>query len=282
MHIDHSDALVKFTIEGLFVICKRIHPASWVLGVPNVPIQHNLSIKIREITGDGTPNPIPPSDLPGLDLNRSIEIVPDVSTELTNYESPEFPNDHEDSRWIIDLESGKFHPHGVEARPVPNSDNPSARRHYKTNIFIAGGVLYTTYKTVLGYKRVRRQPPNDELVLGKVAVTVGLDLPRIGDGKFIKIRNVVAPTNEIALVQRPGVRYEVSLKHVCPDGTPPRPRPDFDLYYTILQARDGTRFDLVEHPPLPVIDLPSGGEEPQVCNAVLLGQTLQPPGETEA
>src|SRR5205085_1028762 len=99
---------------------------------------------------------------------------------------------------------------------------------------------------------------------------------------FVKIRNV-GSTNEVALRQEPGIRYEVNLKHVCPDHTPPVPVTDFALYYTILQAKDGTKFDFLEHPPrvVPPDEPPNSGTEPQVCSSILLGQNFQPPGVSE-
>jgi hypothetical protein len=299
MPLDHSEAFVKFTLEGLFVVCKndRIGPPNrWEIGLPTLPRlnPHDFSIKIYKITGDGTPELELESSAarpdPRLDVTRDIEVITNIESipaphlglsyyQAPNFDGPQNQGDPEDYRWIVDLEGRNFHNGAVEARTLPHPDHPDATRHYKAKVFIDGGILYTAHKSVERYKRVRHEPPQDELVLGKVALAAGIDLPRIRDDVFtFTVRNVGTSTG-ITLTQKPGIRYEVELKHVCPPGNP-GPVPDFVLFYLILKARDNTRFNILRIPPPGTPPLPGGfgGDEPQVCNVMLLSQSLQPPG----
>lgn len=299
MLIDDSDSVVKFTLEGLFVVCKndRINPHRWEIGVPDVVCHdgnaHTFSIRIYGITGSGTPS----NETHTLDLTRPIEITTDASPGLevdyfegSGFNGPAGIGDPKDSRWIVDLESRDFHHVGVDAR----SDVP---RHYKTKIFIDGGQLQTADRTVERYRRINKSNPRDEVDLGKLATVVGINLPRAENGsRIVTLQHRGGDPRTKLLPQQPGLRYVIALKNVCPPRTslPPssNSETDFDLYYNILRARDGVEFEIARAqavPPLTdteAIDqlnrslepIFRGGGEPQVCNTVLLRQSTRLPG----
>lgn len=294
MPLDLSESLVNITLEGLFAICgnDRINPPRWEIGVINIPDNHprphDFSIEIFKITGSGTPTPVTFNHIPG----RNIEIVTNATETLTlkrfppsgSFDGPGNVGDPNDYRWIVDLEGRQFHSGGVEARPdIPRS---GLQKHHKHKVFIDGGELYTVSKTIERYERVRN--PQDILILGKLGLAVGINIPRNFDGlNKVTIRNEGASPNAVPLDREIGVRYEVRLKHIC---TVDEPGIDFDLYYEVLQAKDGTQFTiLTENAPIPPLTETGepisneqgplrGANEPQVCNAVLIGQTQQLPG----
>lgn len=292
MPIDISEALVTITLEGLFVVCQndRSRPKRWEIGVLNIPdshpVPHSFSIKIFRHSGNGKPTDITDSFQPS--PGHAIEIV----TEPTGVLAPEYfppsgpfnPADPDDHGWIIDLEGSRFHNGVVEGRPdIPKL---GLQRHFKQKIYVEGGALYTVTKTVEEYKRVRNA--SDILQLGKVALALGLHLRRAPIDKVV-IRNSGPNPTPRTLEKKPGVRYEVALKHVC-DNCEQDDRTDFDLYYEVLRARDLTRFRLLsKDAPIPPLKEngeddrsgptpPRGGNEPQVCNGILLGQTVSLPG----
>lgn len=296
MPIDISEALVTITLEGLFVVCQndRSRPKRWEIGVLNIPdshpVPHSFSIRVFRNSGNGKPKDITDTFKPA--PGHAIEIITEPAGEL----APEYfplsgpfdPADPQDHRWIIDLEGGRFHNGVVEARPdIPKTGLLS---HYKQKIYVEGGALYTVAKTIEEYKRVRNA--SDVLQLGKVALALGLHLRRASIDTVIDavvIRNSGPNPTPIRLERVPGVRYEVVLKHVC-DNCDKDDQTDFNLYYEVLRARDLTRFRLLsKDAPLPALlangeEDPSaliggrGADEPQICNAVLLGQTVSLPG----
>lgn len=265
MPIDPSDSLATITLEGLFVICKHDRLSRWAIGVPEVPSEdcpHDLTLQIVTYTGGGNPT------------TRNIRLTQSRNLEITTQpsgQSVEFfprsggfnsatadPNDH---RWIIDLEELRFHHEGVEARP-------DVAKHYKRKIFIYGGQLYTFEKSVENYNRIK--DIGGSLPLGKIGLSAGIHFPR--SLSEVNIRYEEATDFLVELPKLSGVRYQVALKHICPP-SPGRVTNDFDLYYDILRGRDGSQFRISTGGP----GL-SGGDEPQVCNVVRLGQSERLPG----
>lgn len=265
MPIDPSDSLAIVTLEGLFVICKHDRLSRWAIGVPEVPSEdchHSLTLQISTYTGGGNPT----TEIISLSQNRNLEIITEPSENEVEFFPPSgvfdpATADPHDYRWIIDLEERRFHHEGVDARP-------DVARHYKRKIFIYGGQLYTFEKSVENYNRIRNT--GGSLPLGKIGLSAGILFPRFLSEVNIKYEDVDQPIK--TLPKQTGVRYQVSLKHICPPA-PGRVSNDFDLYYDILVGRDGSRFQIS-----------TGGaglrgaEEPQVCNVVVLGQTDRLPG----
>lgn len=285
MPVDRSNALVTVTLEGLFIICKndRINPPRWEIGVPNVSdgdCPHRFSINVFKINGSGFRDDQP---LTNFDPTRDIEITNNDSAGLPvdyfqqtgQLDKPGDVGDPNDYRWLVDLEGRDFHGAVIDAKS-------SVPKHHKLKIFIDGGSLYTLFKTVEQYKRFI--DAQNVLILGKLGLSVGIDIPRDKTAtpsvnRIIAIKNRGASQPALPLAQEIGVRYEVELKHICT--TPPAvgTRTDFDLYYEILQARNNAQFHIITRAAsITVPDDPRGGTEPQVCSAVLLGQSLQLPG----
>lgn len=286
MPIDRSSALVTITLEGLFVICKndRINPPRWEIGVPKVDdpnCPHEFTVQAFTITGSGIRKPV---DLSNLATNRSIEITNNESVALpVEYFSQSGPldrpnddGDPNDHRWLVDLESRNFHDSIVDAKP-------DVAKHHKLKISIDGGKLYTLLKTVERYKRFT--DANDVLILDKLGLSVGIDIPRAASGgaakRTVHIQHRGASQPAASLVQETGLRYEIELKNVC-NPAPLRREIDFDLYYQVLKARDGKQFQIITKD-APITDPDGrGGNEPQVCNVILLGQSFQLPGVSES
>jgi hypothetical protein len=286
MPIDRSNALVTITLEGLFVICKndRINPPRWEIGVPKVQdtdCPHTFTVQAFKVTGSGIRKPV---TLENFVTNRSIEITNNESVALpVEYFSQSGPlnrpndnGDPHDYRWLVDLESRDFHDSVVEAK----SD---VAKHHKVKVSIDGGRLYTLFKTVERYKRF--SSANDVLILDKLGLSVGIDIPRGLNAdsavkRTVHIQNRGASQPAASLVQEIGLRYEIELKNVC-EPAPLRREIDFDLYYQVLKARDGKQFQIItKDAPITEPD-GRGGNEPQVCNVILLGQSFQLPGVSE-
>jgi hypothetical protein len=293
MGVDNSKALLRITFDGLFIICRN-NVQRWEVGVPNLG-DHTFGVELVQITGNLGPTE-EPHDIK-LDRDISITPTPDLAPELfdpAGFDRLSDGGDPEDYRWLLDMEGREFH-------AGKRMQLRAGGRGYKARIFIEGGKLYTAAKTIERYRRVKVSNPQDDIELGKLAITAGINLDRADAGsRTILIKNVGGSSQPKTLSQQPGVRYELSFTHAPAAGTIPARETHFDHYYQTLKADDtDTRYDVESVTPFGPTDAPdlgvthrhedkstSGheeatssavsagnrfGTEPQVCNSVYLG-----------
>lgn len=300
MGVDHSKSLLRITFQGLFIICQNERAKQWEIGVPCVP-DHTFSCSLRKIDGSIRPGR---EKMPNPRGNRNIYILPDPEVDTSAFSASGFnrkndKGDVNDFRWLIDMEGGEFHGGKLKLRtPLPNPPCPAGVT-YKTKIFVKGGELYTDLKTIERYKRIKDGNARDRRELGKLAITVGINLPR-EDARSITIKNDGGVTN--TLKPELGVRYELSFTHMPQEPAGTVKVTHFKHYYMVLKDDDDTQFNVLEvsqpdTTPAPDMghthgepasgqthkhvqpsgsgddDDPSGGTEPQVCNGIFLGKS---------
>ncbi|HEV7889418.1 MAG TPA: hypothetical protein VGP08_02205 [Pyrinomonadaceae bacterium] len=305
MGVDHSKALVRITFNGLFIICRK-GVEGWEVGIPNVT-RHAHTPDLKLVTITGAVNPV--TETPNIRLDQDISIstppTDPLSTVLfdpVGFHRQRDTGDPEDYRWILDMEGLEFHNKKLTLRPGGG---------YKAKIFIKGGQLYTAGKTVEIYRRDKKSnPAGDRIVLGKAAITAGINLERNdADSRTINLQNVGGAAEPIQLRQRRGVRYELRFTHMPVVTAPTTTEPThFDHYYDVLKADEAdTMYDVLVNTPFPeglasaLAEVPAApathahghddksqqaqeeaaptddvdrrGTEPQVCNSIYLGRS---------
>jgi hypothetical protein len=297
MGIDHSTSLLRITFHGLFIITRNVSQHRWEIGVPNLA-DHTFDFTLRRITG----SPFPVTEQPNISVtDRQIFIRPDITQLTSLFDPTEFDRqqdrgDVNDYRWIINLEGPEFHDRSLRLRP----DGVG----YRTRIFVQGGRFYADIKTVENYRRDKVGNPDNRLDLYKLGLVAGINLPRVGL-RSISIQNDDGqPT---VLTPEQGIRYELRFTHTPPPDVNVNTvaEPHFRHYYMVLKDDDSdTQFEVLERnrPAIPLVSLtehsherepksppaqervgtaapinnagnPSGGGEPQVCNAIFLSRS---------
>lgn len=303
MGLDHSNAFVRVTFDGLIAFCinERADPNSCEMGMVHVENHKRLLVVIR-INPNGTEEVHEgPFEL---DSDNDIFIVTEKATNpgahvfepdllASGFDRLGDKGDPEDFRWVMDLQGPLLH----EENLTLNREDEKYK--CRPRIFISDGIFYTHSKTPHKYFRFPREgnPTGTGVVrMGKLADKVGADIVcdplegivtvKIGEKKNIELKSDGLQT-----------RYRIDVTNLCDPKVPKCPATsDFTHYYDVASDIDGIEFDLQYEKvkgtpgnPKPLSDflkekgfngpLPAGFEElgsngpPQVCNVGFFGKT---------
>lgn len=282
--MNNAESFVRILFHGLFIIARNNSPGGgnrprWEVGLPEA-VGHKFLIKLRRVnmvTGEN--EAVTDPSTPAV-----ISILPDrpVSPEPFAVGSVDRLNDTgnvEHYDWLIDMEGRAFH------------NGPLNRRRgcdYKSRLHIAGGILYTYAKTVERYRRLLLPNVNVNY-FGRFAAIAAIEIKRSAASSITINDGTATPQEE-------NIRYELDCTYL-PEMHHIVPSSHFPHYYNVLADRndpDGIRYDVVHAdlltpPTTPFVDdhhmriegrvgefaaerPVTLGVEPQVCNAVLLGQ----------
>lgn len=293
MGLDHSNAFVRVTFDGIIIFClnKRAEPHRCEMGMVYRQ-DHERLLKITKINPNGSEEPYPVYRLNN-NSHVVIETINPTSPGATTFERnlPSDPfdriadtGDPEDFRWIIDLQGPLMH------------GNAASMRHDYTcqpKISIPHGIFYTHSKTAHQFFRrpLEGSVNTGTLPLGKLADRVGADIVcHPLEGKVIVKINGVDPVT----LESDGLktRYRIDVTNLCRDsgGT----ASDFPIYYDVVSDIDSIKFDLYDQTPYNAkahtttldkflmarnLPVPEGfarfgaNGPPQVCNVGFMGLT---------
>jgi hypothetical protein len=292
MPLDHNNAFITISFAGLALSCiNQDKNNRFEVGILSCD-QHELNFDIQEITLDPeSGQPISAKLLTAylLDLEDDIliEVVNPAPLGVFNrqgvlkYQEPDFKvkpfnrlkdgGDHEDFRWIVDLEGSEFYDKALELDIVSNEPD----KRLQPLIFISDGVVYTEVKTDEKLARVslgmaassdhsipqmkidEKQAPaplvgnRDPSPLGKVACRTGLDIIcREEPGSGVKIGNKHKPNPLFLPYQSQDgkrIKYQITIENLCEpsasaagsnEGT------DFRFYNQVLKGSRTMKYDL--------------------------------------
>jgi hypothetical protein len=245
MGVDHSNAFVTLTFDGLISMCinRSVEPNRCELGMVHVQ-DHSRQLTITRINRGG----VEEAAYPTFDLNDNSNvvirtehpIVPGVSIFRDDgFNRHADRGDPEDFRWIMDLQGSEFH--------GPNLTLDRQRGHVcHPKLVIYDGVFYTHSKTPHRYFRHPREgnPVNTGFAdLGKIADKVGADI--VADptrGKVIV--EITGATPDHIELQSDGLltRYRIDVSNLCRPLCPDIS--DFPHYYSVASDRTGVEFDI--------------------------------------
>ena len=293
MGLDHSNAFVRVTFDGIIIFClnKRAEPDRCEMGMVSLQ-DHERLLKITKINPNGSEELVPPVYSLGDDDNVIIEAIeptpPGVTPFRRDLSSDPFDpiadtGDPEDFRWILDLQGALMHGNAA-----------SMRRDYKCRpkISIPHGIFYTHSKTAHQYFRRPKEGSinTGTQPLGKLADKVGADIvcdPIKGKVKVkIKEKEIELKTDGLL------TRYRIDITNLCRESC--GMTSDFVHYYNVVSDIDDIKFDLYNQKLLGApgqtktlveflrerdLPVPAGFEKfgangpPQVCNVGFMGLT---------
>lgn len=249
MGLDHSNAFVRLTFDGLMVFClnRRAEPDSCEMGMVAVR-DHKRRLVVTIIRPNGVEETYKgPYDLDD-DNEVSIETVNPTEPGARTFPSdPDYQSfdrlgdteDPEDFRWVLDLQG-----------PLLHGDALTLRRdeeyRCRPRIFIPHGIFYTHSKTPQRYTRYPRRGQTGYVPLGKLADKVGADIvcdPLHGQ-VIVRIRDVETFTLDSNDDLK--TRYRIDISNLCDPEQPNCPtESDFPNYYKVASDVDHIEFDLV-------------------------------------
>jgi hypothetical protein len=257
MGLDHSNAFVRVTFDGLIAFCYD-RRGDCEMGMVQAD-DHQPILTLTRINPDGSTIPERRFDLT---VNDNVTIDAQDPVELGAHTFPrdiygtEFDRlstsaDPEDFRWIMDLQGRDFH--GAALRLKRGQGDPPTAR-LRPRISVPHGIFYTLEKTTDTFMRNPRtgdatRPRN----IGKIADKVGADIICIPDNGRVKL-TVGQYTRELKrFVDEQAFRYRIDITNLCrADGPGPRcpttsAESDFPLYYRVAEDEDRIEFDVRNH-----------------------------------
>lgn len=251
MGLDHSNAFVRLTFDGLIAFCmnRRAEPDSCEMGMVHVE-DHKRLLVVTKINPNGTEQlhegPFE------LDSDNDVIIATENPTEpgarvfepdlhASGFNRTEDTGDQEDFRWVLDLQGPLLHGGDLALRREDKAYKCRPR------IFISDGIFYTHSKTPHKYFRYPRKGSTAStgiVPLGKLADKVGADIVchplrgrvivKIGKKKPIELESDGLQT-----------RYRIDITNLCDPKHPKCPATsDFTHYYDVASDIDNIQFDL--------------------------------------
>lgn len=263
MGLDHSNAFVRLSFDGLigFCICKRDYPYRCEMGMVQAE-DHEPLLRIIRINPNGTTEPydkvrkLTPDD--HVRIEATLPDEPGVRTfpSSSSFASFDFDRlsdrgDPEDFRWVMDLQGSDFH--GPELRL---KRNVGAEYLLRPRITVPHAIFYTLDKTQYILRRLRHPDKTPGPPIGKIADKVGADIlckpdpkPEKNGEKLVK---VFINKEEIKLERNVGddrgLRYWIEITNLCRPPVKGKPtcgkESDFPKYYTVAEDTDGIEYDL--------------------------------------
>jgi hypothetical protein len=262
MGLDHSNAFVRLSFDGLigFCFCRR-EDYSCQMGMVQVP-DHEPLISLNRINPNGTLFPML-TDYPLTPENEISLVVRDpVRTESTTF--PESyagtifdrlsdTGDPEDFRWIMNLQGEDFHGEHLRLKRGGSGDTLLRPR-----ITVPSAIFYTLEKTPVKFRRFRHPEDPRSRPIGKIADQVGADILCRPDEHGQKLVTLKIGGTGRALYRNTeegrGFRYAIKITNLCRRVGTGEPlcgdQSDFPHYYKVAQDDDDIKFDLgTMHPP---------------------------------
>lgn len=309
MGVDHSNAFVRLTFDGLIAFCFTKRGECQMGMVQND--DHQPVLKFVRINPDGSKTFMRRFEL-DRDDNVRIEAEDPLEPGATTFPSDihrtafnRLSDDHdpEDLRWIMDLQGTDFHGSDLKLKDDPKHDPTSDR--LRPTIVIPHGIFYAQDKTPDTYIRHPHMGMSTIQNLGKIADKVGADIVCDPIGGRVKV-TVGKDTFTLAKHTKKGkgFRYRISITNLCRSEGPgprcPADESDFPLYYKVAVDSKGIQFDVrdkyVQGDPrgtktieefaaqhlgqqviMPELANFRSNGPPQVCNVVFLSQTTTIP-----
>ena len=257
MGLDHSNAFVRVTFDGLIAFCYD-RRGDCEMGMVQAA-DHQPILILTRINPDGSTTFMRRFDLA---VNHNVTIDAEDPVEIGTHTFPrdiyrgDFDRlgndaDPEDFRWIMDLQGRDFH--GAALRLKRGAGDPATAR-LRPRITVTHGVFYTVEKTPDTFMRhPRRGDATRPKNIGKIADKVGADIICVPDAGVVKL-TVGAETLELVrFVDGKAFRYQIDISNLCrSDGPGPRcpttsTESDFPLYYKVAEDEDGVEFDVRNH-----------------------------------
>lgn len=309
MGLDHSDAFVKVSFDGLIAFCfSKREDSRCEMGMVQADDHEPLLIITRK-NPNGTTKVV---DARTLNRSKPIRIEAERPAQIGATTFPRTPvasdfdrlsgrGDPEDFRWIMDLQGEDFH--GAELKLKRGGGGDTLLR---PKIIIPHAAFYTLEKTEYQYRRVKLKGQTPDLPIGRIANIVGADIvclprPQTESEPGQKLVTVtIGAENPIELFRKTtegtGFRYLIEFSNLCrrPDvsGAHCPEKSDFPHYYKVAEDTDGIQFDLRDmHDPSDPIGtdpIPAFSEEstrfpqfagfrangpPEVCAPTFLSRT---------
>ena len=257
MGLDHSNAFVRVTFDGLIAFCYD-RRGDCEMGMVQAADHHPL-LELTRINPDGSTTSLRRFELT---VHDDVTIDAQDPVEFGAYTFPrdiygtEFDRlntnaDPEDFRWIMDLQGRDFH--GAALKLKRAMGDPTTAR-LRPRITVPHGVFYTLDKTPDTFMRHPRTGdstrPKD---IGKIADKVGADIVCVPDGGVVNL-TVGGHTCELTRFKdEQAFRYRIDISNLCrTEGPGPRcptnpTESDFPLYYKVAEDEDGIEFDVRNH-----------------------------------
>lgn len=258
MGLDHSDAFVRLTFDGLIGFCfyQGKQQQRCEMGMVQVP-DHEPLLTVNRVNPNGTLTPI----LTDYHLNQTSDVSLEVNDPVRP-QSTRFPesmasgdfdrfntaNDPEDFRWVLDLQGKDFHEDRLRLKTGGSGDTLLRPR-----ITVPNAIFYTLDKTQDQFYRFKRIDETMSVPIGKIADQVGADiLCRPGDHGQKLVTLKVNGEPDIRMfrntTQGNGFRYAIKITNLCRRAGTGRPlcpnQSDFPHYYKVAEDKDGVQFDL--------------------------------------
>jgi hypothetical protein len=253
MGLDHSNAFVRLTFDGLMVFClnRRAEPDTCEMGMVRT-YDHKRRLVVTRINPNGTEEPYKdPYDLndgnevtietenptePGV---RTFPSDPDKYPEIYPFDRDHDIGDPEDFRWILDLQGPLLHGDALTLRRGEESYRCRPR------IFVQHGIFYTHSKTPQRYTRYPLRGQTGYVYLGKLADKVGADI--VCDPLHGRVTVKITDMETFTLEANDDLktRYRIDISNLCDPSRPNCPtESDFPKYYTVASDVDNIEFDL--------------------------------------
>jgi hypothetical protein len=255
MGLDHSNAFVRISFDGLigFCFCRR-DDYRCQMGMVQVA-DHQPLISIDRIHPNGTLT----SMLSDYALMRDNDISI-VVTDPVRSESTTFPEtfaghtfdrvrdigDPEDFRWIMDLQGEDFHGEHLRLKR-----GGAQETYLRPRISVPSAIIYTLDKTPTKYRRFKYPDDPTQRPIGKIADRVGADIlcrPDAHGQKLVQLK--IAGYRDYDLYRNTadgnGFRYSVKISNLCRRTGEPLcgDQSDFPAYYKVSEDEDGIQYDL--------------------------------------
>jgi hypothetical protein len=263
MGLDHSNAFVRLSFDGLIGFCfRRRDDHRCEMGIVQVK-DHDPLINVDRINPNGTWKSMLTNFALTPKHNVLIEVKDPVQTKSTTFPSPaaayEFDRlsdtgDAEDFRWIMDLQGEDFHGEHLRLKRGGAEDTVLRPR-----ISIPSAIFYTLDKTQHQFRRYTDPEDPAPRPIGKIADRVGADiLCRPGEKGQKLVTLKIAGQKDLELFRNTkegsAFRYWIRITNLCrytDDGKPVCPdQSDFPHYYRVAEDADGIKYDLgAIHPP---------------------------------
>lgn len=258
MGLDHSNAFVRLSFDGLigFCFCRR-EDYDCQMGMVQVP-DHEPLISLTRLNPNGTLYPML-TDYPLTPANHiSLEVTDPVRAESTTY--PESyagtifdrltdTGDPEDFRWIMNLQGEDFHGEHLRLKRGGSGDTLLRPR-----ITVPNAIFYTLEKTPVSFKRFRNPEDPRPRPIGKIADQVGADiLCHPGDhGQKLVILKIAGQADRPLyrnIDEARGFRYAIKITNLCRRVGTGEPlcsttESDFPQYYKVAQDDEDIKYDL--------------------------------------
>lgn len=253
MGLDHSNAFVRVTFDGLIAFCYD-RRGDCEMGMVQAA-DHQPILTLTRINQDGS-TVVEKTFYLTIDDNVTIEAVDPV--ELGAFPFPrdayetEFDRlgtsaDPEDFRWIIDLQGRDFH--GAALRLKRDAADPTTQ--LRPRITVPHGIFYTLEKIPDVFMRNPRTGEQTRpKLIGKIADKIGADIICAPEGGLVKLTVGAYSRDLERIVDEKLVRYRIDITNLCrSDDSGPRcpttpTESDFTLYYKVAQDEDGIEFDV--------------------------------------